>query len=638
MAFLQQFSTYFTPEERQTELYALWSAIGVNAEKAILEEQQKLNDSQTDINSFDEDTMRSWLAFFLHRTPYRTSAKAALTVTLKSNTGLTHIPKYTTLKSSTGKKFVQLDDLYLVKDTSRTITVVEGSRIVEKGTYSTMIKVQAVNPDMDYIKLIINGQEVPQASYDTSYDTLMYKGSWSPFGDGSLYGTPQLKDGSGKKGEFYTVIANGTVRFSEMGVVHEFKKGDIVVYDGSYWQKSAYTNQLQPIEFQTTYVVPHNGWYAYYYGGFLYVKVFQGPLVHNPEGMQYELSYISSSGVQGRINANTLEYGQTFYDVDENESDIEVSNQASTIGVNEPGIGKLGLYLKQHLYAGINISSIPEYTAWFMGQPEVGDVMCLGDWERYIKGGEVDLEYTNTIDVYLVDASGEVMGQEDVKVLFDRIRPFKDIAVLKNRSFREVRHYVVCTFTGADNPDAFIPYAKAEVGLHYDLDFIQRNGYSLFNDLDITKVYKSFLDDRTQNFQGLVINGYHYDDRTVSNSSKSVTLESFEGEKLGDGFYELEIWSGPPNHRVLVETKKFYEDLDPGEDTFANIYLEGSDQIRGRHSGNLVQLDLSGIEWEDEAILKCYWGMADRGNLVVGVPNGIRRLEGVRVEMVEEQQ
>ena len=634
MGFLQQFSTYFTAEEKKTELYALWSAIGTNTEKAILEEQTKLNNSQIDINSFDEDTTRSWLAYFLHKTPYRTSAKCSLTVTLKSNTGLTHIPKYTVLRTEGGKKYIQLDDLYLVKDTSRTITVVEGSRIVETGTYSTMIKVKAVNPDMDYISLSINGEEVPPASWDTSYDSLSYKGSWSPFGEGSLYGSPELKDGNGNKGEFYTVIADGVVRFSEQGVVHEFKKGDLVVFDGNYWQRSAYTNQLQPLQFQNTYVIPHNVYFAYYYGGYLYVKVYLGPLVHNPEGMDYELSYISSSGVQGRIDANTLEYGQTFYDVDENESDIEVSNTASTIGVNEPGIGKLGLYLKHRLYSGINISSVPEYTSWFMGQPEVGDVMVLGDWERYLKAGEIDLKYTNMVYVYLVDASGEVMDSQTVKILFDRIKPYKDIAVLKSEPFREIKHYVICTFTGADNPDAFVPYAKAEVGLHYDLDYMHRHGYSLFNDLDMTKVYQSFLDDKTQNFRGLTLNGYHFDSRVVSNTSKSVTLESFEGEKLGDGFYELEIYDGDE----LVETKTLYEDMMPGEDTYALIYLEGEtgDIIRGRHEGNIVHLDLSGIDWEGNAILKCYWGMIDKGNLVIGIQNGIRRLEGVRVIMMEE--
>jgi len=631
MAFLNQFSTYFTEEERRTELYALWSAIGVNTEKAILEEQQRLNDSQTDINSFDEDTMRSWLAFFLHKTPFRTSCKCNITVTLKSDTGLTHIPKYTVLKTEEGKQYVQLDDLYLVKGTSRTITVVEGKRIVEKGTYATMIKVQATNLDMNYVKLLINGVEIPEVTFDTSYDSLSYMGSWSPHSEESgLYGTPVLKDGVGKKGNFYTVVADGIVRFSDYGETLEFKKGDLVVYDGNFWQKSAYTNQLQPLQFQNTYLVPHNGYYAYYYNGYLYVKVFTGPLVHNPEGQQYELSYISSSGVQGKIKANSLEYGQTFYDADENVSDIEISNTASTVGVNEPGTGKLGLYLKQRLYTGINISSVPEYTAWFMAQPEVGDVMVLGDWENYLRDGEVDLKYTNQVDVYLVDNQGEIMNDETVDILFKRIEPFKDIAILKRKLFSEIQDFIIVTFTNADNPDAFVPYAKAEVEMHYDLDYIQQHGYSLFNDLDITKVYKSMLDDRTQNFMGLTINGYHYEERIISSSSKSVVLGSYENEELGSGFYELVL----PDNTTL----RFYEDLEPGNSSVANIYLEGTDEKKGNHTENLVRMDFSGIEWDGDATFKCYWGMEDKGILSIGTKDGIRRLKGVRVNMIQGEE
>jgi hypothetical protein len=163
---------------------------------------------------------------------------------------------------------------------------------------------------------------------------------------------------------------------------------------------------------------------------------------------------------------------------------------------------------------------------------------------------------------------------------------------------------------------------------------MHRHGYSLFNDLDITKVYQSFLDDKTQNFMGLTINGYHYDDRIVSDSSKSVTLESYDGEQLGDGFYELDTYD---SQGKLVKTYKLYEDMAPGDNVTANIYLEGEESgiIRGHHTGNVVSVDLSGIEWEGDALFKCYWGMADKGNLVVGVPNGIRSLEGVRVEMVE---
>ena len=37
MSFLTQFSSYFNEAEKETELYKMWLAIGVNTEKAIYE-------------------------------------------------------------------------------------------------------------------------------------------------------------------------------------------------------------------------------------------------------------------------------------------------------------------------------------------------------------------------------------------------------------------------------------------------------------------------------------------------------------------------------------------------------------------------------------------------------------------------
>ena len=112
MSFLNQFSTYFDSQEKDTELYALWSAIGVNTEKAILEEQNKINAEFTDINNFSEDTMRSWLAFFLQKIPYRTSATTQVTVSLKStNAKITTIPKYDQLTTDDGIIYTIYDTL-----------------------------------------------------------------------------------------------------------------------------------------------------------------------------------------------------------------------------------------------------------------------------------------------------------------------------------------------------------------------------------------------------------------------------------------------------------------------------------------------------------------------------------------------
>lgn len=625
MSFLNQFSTHFSDEQKETELYALWSAIGVNTEKALLEEQNRLNATMTDINSFDEDTIRSWLAFFLHRTPFRTSCKVSLTATLVSDSQMTVIPEGTILKTDSGVRYVQMEAMSLTKGSPRVITLVQGARVVERGTYSGMIKVQATNPDLDYIRLIIDGKEVPQASFMSSYDSLSYMGSWNPAATTGTYGgSPSLRDSDGDKGRFYTVVADGTARFSEDGMPVSFRKGDLVVHDGSRWQRSAYTNSLYPIQFAATYVVPRDGYYAYYYGGYLYIKVFTGSEISSPEGLQYELSYISSDGMQGKVPANSLKYDQSFYDIDNNPSELELSNTESTVGVNEPSVGKLGLYLKQRLYCGVSISSVPEYTAWFKAQPEVGDCMVLSNWERFMMGGELRMEATNIVDVYLVDVYGNRMNSEAVQAILRRISPYKDIAVLRNKDFEEVQNYIVCTFSSADDEGSFPAYLKSEVEMHYNISYIQQKGYSLFNDLDLTKVYQSILDDKTQGFTGLSLRGYHYREVKVE-AGEDVEVQSYGGELMGGGFYELVT----PGRTYL-----FHEVDVAGDNKMCEIYEDGTYTFVGNHMNNVATLlfgEYSGYEWEGEATLRCYWPSADEGMLPIGVESGIRRLAGVKV-------
>ena len=169
MGFLNQVSTYFNSQEKETELYALWSSIGVNMEKAILEEQNKINAEFTDINNFSEDTMRSWLAFFLQKIPYRTSATTQVTVSLKSeNAKITRIPKYDQLTTDNGVIYTLYEDISLIKGDVRTVTAVQGKRITETGVYSSLIKVQANNPDLSYIEVKLNGVNIPPVSYETS--------------------------------------------------------------------------------------------------------------------------------------------------------------------------------------------------------------------------------------------------------------------------------------------------------------------------------------------------------------------------------------------------------------------------------------------------------------------------------------
>ena len=630
MSFLTQFSTYFTAQQKETELYALWSQIGVNLEKALLEEQEAKNTEFSDINNFSEDTMRSWLGFFLAKIPYRTSATTQVAVKMDGDYKQVEIPQYAELTSSNGIIYTQMNNIILSKGDERTVTAVQGTRITERGTYNSIIKVQATNPDLTYLTVKIDGVDIPEVSYETSYDNLKYLGSWNPVGEHEWGGSPYLQDAYGNKGEFYTVINDGTTKFSNDGIRIEFKTGDLVVFDGKNWQRSAVNNNLQPIQFAGTYAIPRNGYFAYYYNNYLYVKIFTGTMVNNPEGKQYEITYISSDGVQGEVEADTLGYVDEYEDSDENVVSLEIHNTKSTTAVNQPSVGKLGLYLKKRLYSSINVSSVPEYTAWFRAQPEVGDCMVLSDYEKYIRSGKTELHVTGIVDVYLVDPNGNSLQKETVDELLDRIEPFKDVAVVRVSDFVEVPNFLVFKYTTTSSIDSFEQYVKATAAQYYVLSYLQSTNSSIFDELDLTAVLKDILENSPYVSTGLTCKGYHYKEEVLTESQHSVQIYSFKDEKPGSGWYELYDKDGN-----IIDV--FDEVELPGNDIMCQIYARSNTSHSiGTHTEQLVSLDLSGYTWTDKAVLKCYWGMRNEGIISIGAEDGMRKLAGVRVERVED--
>lgn len=632
MGFLTQFSTYFDSQDKETELYALWSAIGVNMEKAILEEQNKLNAEFTDINNFSEDTMRSWLAFFLQKIPYRTSATSQVTVSIESeNAKITRIPKYDQLSTDSGIIYTLYEDISLIKGDVRTVTAVQGKRITETGTYNSIIKVQANNPDLSYIDVKLNGEVIPSVSYETSYDQLSYLGPWKPQNEeGKEWGgTPFIQNNFGKKGQFYNVIANGVTKFAEDGITTEFRDGDIVVFDGNKWQLSFRTNGLQPIQFANTYAVPRNGYFAYYYNNYLYIKIFAGTEVDNPNGQMYEVNYIQSDGIQGQIDANTLSFVSSYEDADENPVQLEVTNTASSAAVNEPSVGKLGLYLKQRLYSSINVSSVPEYTTWFNAQPEVGDCMVLSDYEKYVRAGKPDFfSPTGVVDVFLVGTDGKPLSTELKEELLERIEPFKDIAVLHISEFERVKQFLKFEYSTSTNESPFEQFVQATATQYYNLNYLQSKNSSIFNDLDLASIIEDIQQNSPYASTGLIVKGYHY--KEVEVNSKQMSFDSYSNERPGRGWYELVCDAGTENEKTYI----FEEIESAGTTTSCAIYGEKNVSTPvGTHVDNTVSIDFSDYSFS-AAILKCYWGMDNEGILSIGAENGLRELAGVSVTKV----
>ena len=63
--FHSQFQSYFTAEERGSELYQILATIGVNVEKTIREEINARPSYPSEATVFTDQKLRSWLAAFL---------------------------------------------------------------------------------------------------------------------------------------------------------------------------------------------------------------------------------------------------------------------------------------------------------------------------------------------------------------------------------------------------------------------------------------------------------------------------------------------------------------------------------------------------------------------------------------------
>ena len=636
MAFLEQFSSYFNDLEKQTELYALWSSIGVNMEKAFLEEQNVINSTFTDINAFSEDTLRSWLAFFLVKIPYRTTSTTQVTVSIaNNNVQRTLINKYDQLRSTTGPIYTLWESMSLIPGDRRTVTAIQGKRVTETGKYNSIIKFSAYNPDLSYLEVKLNGQTIPEVSYDTSYDQIYYGGSWKPQNEQgrSFGGTPFLQDGYAKRGDFYTVIADGQAKFSETGSYAEFKTGDIVIYDDSNWRLYNRTNSLTPKDFTSSYAYPRDGYFAYYFNGSLYIKIFQGLNIPDPNGLNYEVSYIQSDGVQGEIPKNSLTFISTYQDIDENLVILNVENTESTPAVNEPSAGKLSAYLKKRFYSPISISSIPEYTAWFKGQPEVGDCLILSDYERYLRSGKEKLEITGVVTAYLVDPNANALKPEVQEALLARIDPYKDIAVLQIKEFQEIKNHLAFEYTSSNNDLAFERFVHSTASQYYNLSSSASKNTSLFSSLDLTAIIKDIVSNSNYESTGLTVRGYHYKGMHVDSVNRYFQTESYSDEDVGSGFYTFE-GTNPDDEEV---TYTFNEVKDISNDEYATIYAENGQAV-GSHSGNTVIFDLtivSDVYPIKEGIVNCYWGMKNKGMLAIGIDNGLRKLNSISIKKVE---
>lgn len=537
--FLEQWSKFFDSETRSSEWYGIWATIGTNMEKTILEELQRMESRTTDIMSFSEDMFRSWLAFFFAKIPCCISATCSATISYEGSSRVT-FNSGDVLMSNSGYPYIIQNTLELGSGTtSGTVFCIQGRKNTAQGTYSNLIRVQVQNPDMSYLKLTVDGKEIPELSFQNSFNTLTYVGVWN-----AETNTPSLysEEPEFKKGWFYMVTEGGSQPIGPGDTSIEVDPGEFIVHNGQGWQKANDFTGLNFIQWNESYAIPINGYFAYYYGGYLYIKVYPGVDVDNPEGKTWVLEYISSDGSKAQVEERTTEDPENF--TTDKSGTFVITNTASTPGIDQPDSYKLGLYLKQRIYSSTSLSTVSQYTDWFRAQPEIGDCIVVSDFE--MRQAHVETDVTGKVLVYALKADGNplpAMAPEGstpniTNQIYDRIQPFKDIAILEFVEAVPIYHFFAVEYRTAN--EGFEAYFNSLITSYYDINKVSLYGTSLFNEVDISKIVEMIMKDNTYNVIGLKITGYLYgedDEERGASSMYSLGGLPYPDVSVGDGFY-----------------------------------------------------------------------------------------------------
>lgn len=609
MDFLTNFRSFFTDEEQKSELYRILASLGVNTEKAILEELNAEIRRSTEISVFNENKIRSWLAFFLSPVRNVVSASGFGHVVMNSADGssdsFASIPKGVLITGTNGKEYQIQHDILLSLGASTPFSFVQGEESMSQGVYNDFIAIP-----------------VPSGMVDLSYTRVI-------MGDLTI------------------------------PLVHSFPES--------------------PADFAVS-ISPSSGFFPFFFNNTLFIKIFSGGFpsdsnyVPDPKGKFITVFYRVSDGEAGNIKQNQFK-GLSNYTIKTGDScDVSVTfyNDAAMNGVNSPTRAELVNLLRRRFYAFTSVSSLPEYTTWFLSQPLVGDCLVMSDHERWRLSNYAntqDFNITGSLDVYLVDKNGIPIHPKEsvssdyntyVQDLENELIKVRDLAFVRYESPVVYWHFFVVQFISTFSDVEFKDNAVSAIRNLYSLSWARDNNLSLFRALDT----KFILDALTgsSNVSGLRIIPYHY--REVYHSSgvnSSLYLSCFKGEKAG-GWYEFYEESSDPLHKFGSVPYSIYREFvgvdgycfiyEYNVDTFLNAdgsmgwswssiktTSEGEPKSVGSRFNEVVSFDMATLP---TGVLRCFWLVKNEGSVSVGNSVnsgfGIRKLPDVASLAIKDEE
>ena len=563
MPFKQVFDSVTTEEEKQSDLYKLLSQIGVLTEKAIYEAIDAEMRNSVEPMAFTETRLRSWLAFFLKKVPNSRAANGRATMRLAEGHRGFSLPRGSPIQATNGLVYTLDTDLVVPAAVPSTeFAFYQGT----PGAFTSIYR--------EYLS-------IPVAGIDITYG-------------------------------FRVMLPDGR----EVPPCPEVKYGDLP----SMADEMALEQRLALRQMVTRgYIRPENGYFAFYLGDRLYIKIYPGfpnpanPaqfFTPNPEGLNIRVEYIVCDGLAGVLRGNTVltTFEEAIVDTVGTPVEYTLQHPAVTNGYDPPAKFQLVALFREFVFARHNVATVPEYEAWFRAQPELGDAKVVGDFERWVggrnsyRGQATDLvpvevrdehgnitevrweeqtvsvgsDYTVTgiVEAFLITSEAEPVNPTQAHVWGDllvsvsgRIRQVQDLAVITYSAPTPVQFFMEVEYYSAIDPGAFtisaIDIVQRFFNPHYVWAELQD---SLFNDLELSPI-RALLQEQYSP-SGLHLQAYHFRAISVPGTSNAISLPHYDGEESG-GWYEFVRFSEASGR---MERLARFREFDLPNEPYTHIY------------------------------------------------------------------
>jgi len=497
--FNEVFASYRSSEEQSSELYNMFLTGGDRVEKALVEDISNQVRSSRDFVAFDERLVRSWLGALLRMVPNVTPAATVsdqfVQVSFVKDTSLGPINIYGLnglnpdgvmyLRTRGGVQFTILNDWSGTMDGVANLQVRQGRQLEQTGIYTNIIQVLDTSLVIDSSLLKV---EVSESGGDAVYTEV-------PFVD-----------------ELVSPLTNAS----------------------------------------SSFVVPSGGYYAWSSGSVVFIRVFPGwhtdadgnkTYISDPEGWYYRVTYWTCLGGRGNVAANSI--SQFVGGLKDSSSPALTvtplfSHTAIVGGYDAPTVASLVTLLRATFFASTTLASVPEYRAWLLAQPAVGEAVVRGDFERYRLTGSSAV--TGVVDIYAVGVDGNPLSSAVKADLLDKLDKVRDLAFIEGiKDLGSVNQFFEYRYSGADVSDTELQnYFSTTLASYFQVSAMRNKGLSVADVFDLD----NFREDLQANVdvQGSLITAYHVNYARVDFESvlagNPLKLSGFGQERIG-GYYEL---------------------------------------------------------------------------------------------------